>query len=211
MTHIDSKQHRHLFILSGQSNMQRLKVAQSFTPLISAALGAENILVIKEAWGGQAIRRWCKNSAALADTDKHGDLYERLITRVHKAINGLKLLSITFVWMQGEEDASEALASSYQANLEAVIAQLKHDLPLVPERFFLVVGQLNNYGLTRPHKEYWQAIKTAQALVTENHSAAVLVSTADIEVCSDELHFSTAGYHELGQRFANAALAIRTL
>ena len=43
---------KHLFILSGQSNMARFKPALWFTPGISDALGADNVIVSFHAQGG---------------------------------------------------------------------------------------------------------------------------------------------------------------
>jgi len=51
----------HLFILSGQSNMEQLNPEDSFIPAVQAEFGAENVVVVKDAWGGQPIRRWYKN------------------------------------------------------------------------------------------------------------------------------------------------------
>lgn len=46
----------HLFILSGQSNMQRLENNLSFTPAVEAEFGAANMAVMHDAQGGQPIR-----------------------------------------------------------------------------------------------------------------------------------------------------------
>ena len=51
---------KHLFILSGQSNMARFKPALWFTPGISEALGEDNIIVSFHAQGGQPISKWYK-------------------------------------------------------------------------------------------------------------------------------------------------------
>ena len=51
---------KHLFILSGQSNMARFKPKSWFTPGISEALGAENVIVSFHAQGGQPISKWYK-------------------------------------------------------------------------------------------------------------------------------------------------------
>lgn len=100
---------QHLFILSGQSNMAGLDPAISFTPTVTDAFGAENVIVVKDALGGQPIRRWYKKwQPAEGDSPKAtGDLYDRLMKKVRAAIKDKKLASITFVWMQGERDARE--------------------------------------------------------------------------------------------------------
>jgi len=43
---------KHLFILSGQSNMAGLNPAISFTPAVHEAFGPENCIVIKDAQAG---------------------------------------------------------------------------------------------------------------------------------------------------------------
>ena len=61
---------KHLFILSGQSNMARFKPALWFTPGISEALGADNVIVSFHAQGGQPISKWYKEwKSAKGETD----------------------------------------------------------------------------------------------------------------------------------------------
>lgn len=52
----DGKQGRHLFILSGQSNMHRLDSTLSFAPAVEEAFGKDNVTVVKSARSGAAIR-----------------------------------------------------------------------------------------------------------------------------------------------------------
>ena len=51
---------KHLFILSGQSNMELLNPYESFIPKLEEKIGQNKIIVIKDAKGGQPIRRWYK-------------------------------------------------------------------------------------------------------------------------------------------------------
>ena len=46
---------KHLFLLSGQSNMKRFQHKQFFIPAVHAEYGAGNVIVIKNAEGGQPI------------------------------------------------------------------------------------------------------------------------------------------------------------
>jgi hypothetical protein len=55
------QEEKHLFILSGQSNMVGLKPEESFTPIIEDEYGKENVIVVKNAFGGQPIRRWYRD------------------------------------------------------------------------------------------------------------------------------------------------------
>ena len=107
----------HLFILSGQSNMAGLRPEESFTPAMASAFGEDNVIVVKDAHGGQPIRRWYKKwKSASGDTPKStGDLYDRLMTKVKAAIEGKDIETVTFVWMQGERDAREKHGEVYAA------------------------------------------------------------------------------------------------
>jgi hypothetical protein len=49
-----------LFILSGQSNMVGLQPQVSFTPALEKAFPGDEIIVVKDAAGGQPILRWYK-------------------------------------------------------------------------------------------------------------------------------------------------------
>ena len=51
----DVQEGKHLFILSGQSNMVGLKPEESFTPIIEDEYGKENVIVVKNAYGGMTI------------------------------------------------------------------------------------------------------------------------------------------------------------
>ena len=51
---------KHLFILSGQSNMARLDPNESFAPAVFKEFGKANVIVVKDAKSGQPIRRWYK-------------------------------------------------------------------------------------------------------------------------------------------------------
>ena len=53
---------KNLFILSGQSNMVGMKPEVSFTPAVTNAFGADKVIVVKDAHGGQSIRSWCKTN-----------------------------------------------------------------------------------------------------------------------------------------------------
>ena len=56
----ETEQGKHLFILSGQSNMGGLDPTISFTPTVEAEFGKDNVIVVKKAWGSKHIARWDK-------------------------------------------------------------------------------------------------------------------------------------------------------
>ena len=72
---------KHLFILSGQSNMVGLKPEESFTPAVESYFGKDHVIVVKYAVGGQPIRRWYRNWKPLEgdEPEAQPDLYDSLM------------------------------------------------------------------------------------------------------------------------------------
>src|SRR5690606_8367164 len=90
-TAVAAEKAKRLFILSGQSNMARLKPETTFTPTLKKLFPDDEIVVVKSAQGGQPIRRWYKAwqpPPGVADNGKiqNGDLYELLMKAVEPAI-----------------------------------------------------------------------------------------------------------------------------
>ncbi|WPJ96609.1 sialate O-acetylesterase [Coraliomargarita algicola] len=207
---------KHLFILSGQSNMARLDPAISFTPAVEAALGKDNVIVVKHAQGGLPIRRWYKNwKPAQGDEPKAtGDLYDQLMTMVKEATEGQELASITFVWMQGERDAREQYGSVYAASLQGLIEQLSGDLGR--DDINVVIGRLSDFDLKGEKYPDWMLVRDAQAAVVKANPRAALVDTDSLndglnargEVIVNDLHYSVEGYETLGTEFANKSIEL---
>jgi len=207
---------KHLFVLSGQSNMARLDPGRSFTPAVEEALGEERVIVVKDAASGQPMRRWhqqWKPAEGPAPAGR-GDLYERLLRKVKRAIAGETLASVTLVWMQGERDAREGHGAVYAASLRGLLGQLRRDLGR--QRVNLVVGRLSDFDLADERYRDWTTIRAAQVSVAESIDEAVWVDTDDLNdgddgsgrIVADDLHYSKAGYDTLGRRFAEAALGL---
>ena len=210
-------QGQHLFILSGQSNMERLDPARTLVPALAAELGEENLLVVKQALGGQSIRRWYRGAsfpgrASVDSSEPAGDLYESLLQMVKNASVGKPLQSVTLIWMQGERDAKERQSSTYEASLSGLINQLERDLQC--PGINVVIGRLSDYGLARAFAADWIAVREAQMRVAESRSSAAWVNTDDLNdgrddrgrLLQDALHYSAEGYDRLGYRFATAAI-----
>ncbi len=89
---------KHLFILSGQSNMQGHRPDEAFTPAVEEAFGRDNVVVVQDALGGQPIQRWYRDWKAPDGTgpEKTGDLYDRLMTKLKPAMEGKEFDSVTF-------------------------------------------------------------------------------------------------------------------
>jgi hypothetical protein len=209
---------KHLIILSGQSNMVGLDPNLTFTPSVVAALGKDAVIIVKDAHGAQSIRSWCKFNledpppTAGRIPKVRGELYGRLMTKVNDTIKGQSILTITFVWMQGESDLNN---KAYVAYLKELLSQLQHDLNFKDINF--VLGRISDSGLDNPKKPgLVQAIRKAQVEFAESYPRGAWVDTDDLndreqdgKVLND-VHYTPEGYRILGERFADKAVALIT-
>lgn len=208
---------KHVFILSGQSNMKRLKPEADFIPRVEKEFGVENVIVIKDAQGGQPIRRWDKQ-ADLLEGDKNmvaGDLYDRLLSKVKPEIQGVKMKSVTFVWMQGERDAKDLQSKKYKDSFKRLLKQLDADLNLKQSTNF-VIGRLSDFGVnSKMHKE-WNEIRKIQVQLAQESEYGAWVDCDDLndgeakggKNISNGLHYSVKGYKLLGLRFAEKSIQL---
>lgn len=203
---------KHLFILSGQSNMAGLDPNASFTPAVEKEFGADQVIVVKDAQGGQPIRRWFKEwkpaegKEVAGGAKKWGDLYDRLMAKVTPAIEGQKIASVTFVWMQGERDAKELHGEVYGKSFEGIIAQIEKDLKRDDVNF--VMGRLSDMDMENKRYKHWTLVRDEQVKVSEASERGAWIDTDDLEMKGDNLHYNAEGYKMMGQRFAEAAIAL---
>ena len=206
----------HLFILSGQSNMAGMRPEDSFIPDIEKVFGKEHVLVVKDAHGGQPIRRWYREWEAADGSrpDSTGDLYQLLMDKVQAAIIGKEIQTVTFVWMQGERDAAEKCGEIYTASLEGLLQQLSNDLKR--DDINVVIGRLSDFDMKNAKYPHWTLIREQQAAFFQNGPRRSLVNTDDLndgenrrgKKIKDDLHYSASGYVELGKRFAQEAIQL---
>lgn len=207
---------KHLFILSGQSNMAGLRPAESFTPTVEKAFGKENVIVVHDAHGGQPIRRWHKkwkpsNGQPPKST---GDLYDRLMSKVNAAIKDQKLKSVSFFWMQGEKDAREKHGDVYGESLLGLYQQLSEDLGRNDINF--VIGRLSDFDLGNKRYPDWTKIRDVQVQVAKDHPRGAWVDTDDLndglnrggKEIKNDLHYSAEGYVTFGNRLAEEAIKL---
>ena len=204
----------HLFILSGQSNMQGLDPNASFTPTVEKEFGKDNVIVVKDAKGGEPIHRWFKDwkMEGVDPPKKRGDLYDRLLTKVRAAIDGRKLTSVTFVWMQGERDARQKWGPVYADSLKGVLQQLSSDLSR--DDINCVVGRLSDFDMQNKRYPHWTMIRDVQVDFANTTPRCTWVDTDDLndglnrrgKPIRNDLHYSVKGYESLGRRFAHRAI-----
>lgn len=207
---------KHLFILSGQSNMVGMKPEVSFTPAVTKAFGKDNIIVVKNANSGQSIRSWAKTNHEEPPPTRgrvpkvRGNLYDPLIKKVQAAIEGEKLKTVTFIWMQGESDLNN---TAYDAYLKELMEQLQADLEF--KEINLVIGRISDAGLDNEKRlEGRLTIRRVQQEFAEAHPRGAWVDTDDLNDRKEEgkvihdLHYHAEGYRILGARFAEKAIAL---
>ncbi|MCP4858007.1 MAG: sialate O-acetylesterase [Fuerstiella sp.] len=206
----------HLFILSGQSNMAGLDPDESFTPAVQNAFGTENVIVVKDAVGGQPIRRWYKDwKPSNGDAPKgNGDLYDRLMAKVTQATKDKQLASVTFLWMQGERDANEKHGDVYEASLKGLFDQLQKDLQR--DDINVVIGRLSDFDMKNQRYAHWTMVRDIQVKVAEGHPRGAWVDTDDLndglnrkgKPIMNDLQYSGAGYKTVGKRLADKAIQL---
>jgi hypothetical protein len=166
---------------------------------ISKAMGGATVAEVKYSLGGTTL-------ASDWNPDNPGGykLYPSMVTAVNTAVAALKTQNPTktvkikgFFWMQGESDND---GPTYQTNLVNLIAHVRADFGDANLPF--VFGQV---GAT------WSgnAISVAQANVgTPGKSTYVhdtmMVTTSDLPIIFDNMHFNTKGIQKLGDRYAAA-------
>ncbi len=204
---------RHLFILSGQSNMQGLKPESAFLPELKKLLPDADIVHVKVAKGGQPIRKWVKNWDEIAA--KHdlkpfedpGNFYDAVLKNARAEIEKGKPKTITFFWMQGEKDAKTNLAAAYEESLKTLIANLRKDLD-APEMHF-VIGRLSDH---KPASGQWDEVREILVKVAEEDPRGAWVDTDDTNdkikkgEPHNDLHYTKEGYDLFGRRLARQAV-----
>lgn len=212
---------KHLFILSGQSNMQLLRPNESFKPILNEEFGKKNVAVVKYALGSMPIRRWYKDwKPTSGDTPKaEPDLYDSLMVRVKEVIKKRKInpknaASVTFIWMQGERDARKEFGEVYEKSLLGLYKQLSDDLGI--KKMNLVIGRLSDCGLKKKGWPHWQMIRDIQVNIANSNKRFGWIDTDDLntgvnrngKTVVDDIHMTKVGYVIMGERFAKKAIEL---
>jgi Carbohydrate esterase, sialic acid-specific acetylesterase len=213
-----------LFILSGQSNMAGMKPEVGFVPEATALFPDAEVAFIKVAKGGMPIRDWVAEWDEIAK--KHGidpvaargkgkpsaqPFYQQIIAQMKPLMEKHpQPASITFCWMQGENDARHKLDAAYADSMKQLVANLRRDLKRPDMNF--VIGRISDFG--KPDDPSWQAVRKAQVSVAESDPHGAWVDCDDLNdkpkggKTVNDLHYTAAGYKLLGQRYARQAKAL---
>jgi hypothetical protein len=206
----------HLFILSGQSNMELLKPEESFLPILESKFGKNNIIVAKYALGTQPIRKWHRDwKPSKGDNSKAEPyLYDSLMKKVYPAIKNKKIATITFIWMQGERDAKKSRGEVYERSLIGLYNQLCTDLERTDVNF--IIGRLSDFGISNKTHPHWSMIRDIQVKVAKSNPRFGWINTDDLndgftrkrKVIQNDIHMSADGYKIMGERFAYKAIEL---
>ena len=207
---------RHLFILSGQSNMTG-SVKAGFTQRVQERYGAENAVVVISSRGGRGIRFWVEDYRQPGDrglTPKkmtsNGEEYTRLIKTVMDTAKDESFDTVGFIWMQGESDANNRLSEVYEESFVKLVERLKKDL----DRYdlYFVIGRINDYARSRPDNEHWRRVRESQVNLGKTPGNAWIdtddLNGGDAEQPNGDIHFPRKGAVSLGQRFADKAVEL---
>ena len=179
--------------------------------------GAE-VLYFKVAKGGAQIRLWVTEWDQIAarhgiavKTARAGDAvsgtlyYEPILAEYRKLLEGRAApASVTFCWMQGEQDHMEKLDAAYADSLKQLIANLRRDLKRPDMN--VVIGRLNDWG--DAGNTPWQNIRHAHVAIATADPHGAWIDTDDLNdketdgVMENRYHFTGAGCDLLGRRFA---------
>lgn len=218
------------FKSDGESNVQssRFGVELTFAKTLQDAKPDRKIAIIKYSRGGTSIHQGAAGGFGCWEPDflkgtgagKGVNQYDHFLATIKNAkqvqdIDGDgetdTLIPRGIVWMQGESDGSYSLeiAQQYESNLKRLMdlvraALLSDDLPVV-------IGRISDSGNDAKDGKVWDygpEVRAAQAAFVEKDTAAKLVTSTDEYGYSDPWHYDSAGYIDLGKKFAEAMLEL---
>ncbi len=214
----EQKTGKHLFILSGQSNMTGT-VRDAFAARVTEHFGKENAVVVMRQKSGRGIRFWVTDYRQPTDrglTDKkmnsNGMEYKPLIETALAATKDQSFDTVGFIWMQGESDANNRLSEVYEESFLKLIKQLKKDLSRDDLHF--VIGRINDYARSRPDNEHWKSVRETQVKLGKTPGNAWIdtddLNGGDAKKPDGDIHFPKKGAVILGERFADKAIELIT-
>ena len=192
-----------------------------------AKLG-ENVYMVKHSASGMPLHHgWHRNTWKGGEPEagrvnfypgikkndpKQGSLYKIMLKRYQDSIAALKKQGHTpvvrgFLWMQGEQDSKNELSATvYGECLKRLRDRLAEDLGV--EKLPIIYGQVLAYEPALERFTHRKEIREvmAQSDSTSGHAKALkdafMVATEGCSLKKDTVHYDTAGYLQLGRKFA---------
>ena len=208
---------------AANSYSERFGIELTFALRLRELDSDANIAIVKYSRGGTSIDAAAAGRSGCWDPDYGGNdgvnQYDHFLATVRNAMavadidgDGApdNLVPAGIIWMQGESDAAHTprIARRYLNNLTRLMDLMRaafrvDDLPVV-------IGRISDSGQDESG-EVWQhgnIVRAAQATFVEFDGAAALLTSTDGYAYSDPWHYDTAGYIELGERFAGAVVVL---
>jgi len=163
----------------------------SFAHQVARTFPHDEHLIIKHVATGSSVQQW----------QPGGALYEGLLrlvgyTRTDK--NSVMPNIDAIFWMQGEADAMNlSRAQQYTPRLTRMIKRLRQDLAARNSLF--IMGRVNS---ETPKFPGVSAVQRSQQQLAQILPNTLLVSSDGLDKIFDDIHYSSAGLVELGERFA---------
>lgn len=168
---------------------------------MAALLPGHDVRFIKYAAGGTALYDdW--------SPELKGSQYNEFMRTANEAIADLQNSDTAFeivamLWFQGESDAAEGQAESYEANLVHFIAHMREQFK-TPQMPFIIARVLSFYGGTTGQAAI---VRDVQVKVAEADPSAAWFDTDDSPIIDPETnqgHYNAEGNLINGRRFAEA-------
>ena len=210
----EKKTGKHLFILSGQSNMTGA-VKAAFTAHVEEQYGKENSVVVMRMKSGRGSRFWVADYEQPAERGlnekkmtSNGMEYKSLLETALAAVKAQSFDTVGFIWMQGESDANNRLSEVYEESFLKLVGQLRKDLKR--EDLYYVIGRINDYAKSRPDNVHWKRVRETQIKLCKTPGNA-WIDTYDLnggnaDNPDGDIHFPREGALRLGRRFADKAI-----
>lgn len=220
------------FASDGQTNQlsNRFGVELSFAKAIRERRPGRKMAIIKYARNGSSIDAraagnwgcWEPDFQAPTGPNRELNQYDQFLATVNQALavddidgDGTRdrLVPAGIVWMQGESDGvySLEIAKAYGQNLKRLMDLIRaafrtDDLPVA-------IGRISDAkrGTATLTWKFGDEVREQQKWFVEHDRAARLVIDTDLYKYSDMAHYDSAGYIDLGRRFANALLSTTKL
>lgn len=187
-----------LYALGGQSNMAFLNPKMGLVPTLAAALGTSDVRVAKRAWAGKPISMWGPSEPT--------GYFQSWLAKIKKTAGDERPELAGICWMQGEADAALGTEKDvYWTKAATLFGALREWFfnELGVDRVPLVIGRISDHAMDDPA---WVAIREAQEALADDLSDAAYIDTDDL---NRGVHYFTAnGYRTLGERFAQAIIAL---
>lgn len=146
-------------------------------------------LFLKVAIGGSDVAQW-----------NQGENYcDTILTYLKYIRKNFSPKTYTFFWAHGESDVKLGTSrEKYQSELNQLLFSIRKEIESSQFSFIMNIVNVDKYGL-----EKLSDIQTAQLSVCESHTSIHCISSEDLDMQKDKVHYSVEGLKQLGEYYFN--------